>query len=149
MKKFQLVLIILFLLSAQNSYAEKLKVVASIFPLGDITKQIGGERVGVKIMLPPGVSPHTFEPTPLEMMQLQNAKVFIKAGAGLEFWAAKMLRAAGNEGLIVVDASSGLPLIRDIHSHKSEAGHDKSHGSSEIADPHVWLCPVVSKANAG
>ncbi|MBI5205148.1 MAG: zinc ABC transporter substrate-binding protein [Nitrospirae bacterium] len=148
MKKFQIVLIILFLLAAQNSYAEKLKVVASIFPLGDIAKQVGGERVDVKVMLPPGVSPHTFEPTPLEMMQLQNAKAFIKAGAGLEFWAAKMLRAAGNEGLIVVDASSGLPLIRDIHSHKSEAGHDKPHGSSEIADPHVWLDPVFAKAIA-
>lgn len=148
MKKFQIVLTILFLLAAQNSYAEKLKVVASIFPLGDIAKQVGGERVDVKVMLPPGVSPHTFEPTPLEMMQLQNAKAFIKAGAGLEFWAAKMLRAAGNEGLIVVDASSGLPLIRDIHSHKSEAGHDKPHGSSEIADPHVWLDPVFAKAIA-
>ncbi len=148
MKKIQIVLTILFLLAAQNSYAEKLKVVASIFPFGDIANQIGGERVDVKVMLPPGVSPHTFEPTPLEMMQLQNAKVFIKAGAGLEFWAAKMLRAAGNEGLIVVDASSGLPLIRDIHSHRSEAGHDKQHGSSEIADPHVWLDPVFAKAIA-
>ncbi|KAF0145824.1 MAG: zinc transport system substrate-binding protein [Nitrospirae bacterium] len=146
MKKFQIVLIILLLLAAQNSYAEKLKVVASIFPLGDIAKQVGGERVDVKIMLPPGVSPHTFEPTPPEMMQLQNAMVFIKAGAGLEFWAAKMLRAAGNEGLIVVDASSGLPLIRDIHSYKSEAGHYKPQGCSEIADPHVWLDPVFAKA---
>lgn len=145
MKKFQIVLIILFLLSAQNSYAEKLKVVASIFPLGDIAKQVGGERVDVKVMLPPGVSPHTFEPTPLEMMEMHNAKVFVKAGAGLEFWAEKMLKASGSKGLIVVDASAGLPLTKGIHSREAEMKNYNSHDFSESADPHIWLDPVFAK----
>jgi len=146
MKKFQIILIILFLLAAHNSYAERMKVVVSIYPLGDITKQIGGERVDVKIMLPPGVSPHTFEPTPLEMMELHNARVFVKIGGGLEFWAEKMLNASSSKGLIVVDASSGLPLIREIHSHGLAETPKKS--KAESADPHVWLDPVFAKAIA-
>lgn len=129
-----------FILVANSSYAERMKVVVSIYPLGDITKQVGGEKIDVKVMLPPGASPHTFEPTPFEMMELHNARVFVKIGAGLEFWAEKMLNASGSKGLIVVDASSGLPLIRVIHSHGLAETPKKS--KLESADPHVWLDPV-------
>ncbi len=144
-KMKRLIVIFLFvslLFFAQSSHAEKIKVVASIYPLGDMVRQVGGERIDVKVMLPPGASPHTFEPTPFEMMGIQKAKVFVKAGAGLEFWAEKMLKASDSKGLVVVDASSGLPLIREVHSHVSEVTHDKSQG---FADPHVWLDPVVAK----
>jgi len=145
MRRLINIFIVLFLFLSGIAYSANIKVVASIYPLGDIAKQVGGERVDVKVMLPPGVSPHTFEPTPLEMMEMHNAKVFVKAGAGLEFWAEKMLKASGSKGLIVVDASAGLPLIKGIHSHESEMKNYKSHDSSESADPHIWLDPVFAK----
>lgn len=132
------------MLSAQLAYAEKIKVVASIHPLGDVTKQVGGDKVDVKVMLPPGASEHTYKPTPPEMMEIQNAKIFIKVGAGLEFWAEKMINASSNRRLIIVDATSGLPLIRHIHSHSGlNASEKKGHHGS--ADPHVWLDPVLMK----
>lgn len=145
MKRFIVILIAVFLSFAHASFAEKIKVVASIHPLGDVTKQVGKDRVSVKVMLPPAASPHTFEPTPLDMLEIQNSKVFVKAGAGLEFWAEKMMQASSNRNLIIVDATSGLSLIRHIHSH---AGEGVSGGKEhpESADPHVWLDPVLMKA---
>ncbi len=144
MKKIILICIIALFFSVQYAHAEKIKVVASIFPLGDIARQVGGERVDVKVMLPPGASPHTFEPTPLEMIEIQKANVFVKVGAGLEFWAEKMLGAAGGKKLIIVEASEGIPLIKGLHFYGTETS-EKSHDISESADPHVWLDPVYAK----
>jgi len=143
MKRAVLLFIIFwFLLSAQNASPVDIKVVASIYPLGDIAKQVGGEKVAVKVLLPPGASPHTFEPTPVETMEIHKARVFVKAGAGLEFWAEKVVKTSGNKGLITVDASSGLPLIRQIHSHDPLIGKTKD---LESADPHIWLDPMFVK----
>ncbi|NCO67398.1 MAG: ABC transporter substrate-binding protein [Nitrospirae bacterium CG_4_10_14_0_8_um_filter_41_23] len=127
------ILILLFLIISNHSFAEKIKVIASIAPLADFTKQVGGERVDVKLLLPPGASPHIYEPTPKAMKDVSNARVFVKIGAGLEFWAEKIIKASGNKRLIIVDSSSGVSLIRETHSH-----------SSLSADPHIWLDPVIA-----
>jgi len=126
----------LLIMIANHSYAEKIKVIASIVPLADFAKQVGGERIDVQLLLPPGASPHTYEPTPKALREVNNAKVFIKIGAGLENWAEKIITASGNKGLIIVDSSKGIQLIRDVHSH--HLSHDS------YADPHIWLNPVIA-----
>jgi zinc transport system substrate-binding protein len=129
------ILLLLSVITASNSYAEKIKVIASIAPLADFAKQVGGERVDVKLLLPPGASPHIFEPTPKTMENISDARVFVKIGAGLEFWAEKLIQASGNKRLIIVDSSSGIPLIKESHSH----------GPAGI-DPHIWLDPVIASS---
>lgn len=131
-------LLSLFLLTADCSYAAKIKVIASIAPLVDFAKQVGGEKVDVKLLLPPGASPHIYEPTPKALKNVSDARVFIKIGSGLEFWAEKIIKSAGHKNLIIVDSSSGVPLIKhydELHSH-----------SSSDADPHIWLDPVIAKS---
>ena len=145
-KSFTLTLLFfLFVIIVNHSYAEKInpvrklglsnrvKVIASIAPLADFVKQVGGERVDVKLLLPPGASPHVYEPTPKTMIDVSNAGVFVKIGAGLEFWAEKIIKASGNKRLIIVDSSTGVSLIREDHSH-----------SLLSADPHIWLDPVIA-----
>jgi len=130
------ILFFLFLILPHHSYAEKIKVIASIVPLADFARQVGGDRIDVQLLLPPGASPHTYEPTPKAIREINDAKVFIKIGAGLENWAEKIITASGNKGLIIVDSSKGIQLIRDIHSHHSSPG--------SRADPHIWLDPVIA-----
>src|SRR5512139_561685 len=103
------------------------RVVATIFPLADVVRQVGGDEVEVVTLLPPGASPHTFEPTPEQARQVATARVFVDVGAGLDGWAAR-LRAARTEPLIVVTATAGVTLLDGDH-----------HGG----DPHVWLDPVL------
>ncbi len=126
---------VFFLPYASLASDTRLKVVASIAPLADFAKQVGGDKVDVTLLLPPGASPHTFEPTPRTMQQISKAKIFIKIGAGLEFWADKLVSAAGR-GVIIVDCSRGVPLIRA----ESDRG---GHGAGN-ADPHYWLDPVIA-----
>ncbi len=127
-------------------FAEQVKVVVSIHPLYDITKQIGKDKVKVKTLLPPAASPHTFEPTPKDMMELSDAKAFIKIGAGLEFWAERVVKAAANKNLAVIDLSNGMPLIYGIDKHYHNNGHDHGHKHKrDAADPHFWLDPILAK----
>jgi len=125
------VVFFLFLTIPNQSHAEKIKVIASIAPLADFVKQVGGERVDVKLLLPPGASPHVYEPTPRAMKDISDARIFVKIGSGLEFWAEKLVKASRNRSLLIVDSSSGVPLIRDDRSHDS-------------IDPHIWLDPVIA-----
>lgn len=126
-----------------SAFAEQVKVVVSIHPLYDITKQIGKDKVKVKTLLPPAASPHTFEPTPKDMMELHDAKAFIKIGAGLEFWAERTVKAAANKKLAVIDLSKDMTLIYGVDEHKHEHDHDQGHKGA--ADPHFWLDPVLTK----
>lgn len=131
------VILSLFLLTTVSpSYARQIKVIAGIAPLADFVRQVGGDRVDVKLLLPPGASPHVFEPTPKAVKDVSVADVFVKIGAGLEFWAEKIIQSSGNKKLIIVDSSSGIQLIKHHDEHEA-------HGPSG-ADPHIWLDPVIA-----
>ncbi len=106
-----------------------LPVAASILPLADFARQVGGERVAVETLVPPGASPHTYEPTPAQLRLLSRARVLVLNGVGLEFWADKLISAARNPRLIVVRTAAGLPILA---SDPDEPG----------GNPHVWLSPL-------
>ncbi len=106
-----------------NATVGAIKVVVSIAPFKEWVKEVGKQRVDVHILIPPGKEPHTFDPTPRELMEFRDAKVFVKNGAGLEFWADKVL--AVNPDIRIVDISKGASLI--------------ALNDSGSYDPHVWM----------
>jgi zinc transport system substrate-binding protein len=127
-------LLLIFILGASIAFAQPMKIVASIYPVGDMVKEVGGDRVEVRVLLPPGASPHVFEATPGMAKELSQARLFFEVGAGLEFWAEKLVRASGEKIRIVV-LSNGMKLLHE----EGEHGHE--HGT---ANPHIWLDPVLA-----
>ena len=136
--------------------AGKLLVAATIVPLGDFCQKIGGDLVQVQVLIPPGASPHAFEPAPSVMARASQARVFVYIGAGLEPWADKLLRSRGRDGLVVVEAAQGVPLLKDTHQHHHEEaegpGHSGRHheekesaGLRQTGNPHIWLDPVLAQ----
>jgi zinc transport system substrate-binding protein len=134
--------------------------VASIFPIADLVQQVAGEGWEVSTLIPAGASAHTYEPTPEQVRQLSQARVFFQIGLGLEFWLEKLVRAAKNVKLMTVDLSEGIDTIavptpelpatspNDTHlgrtpRHQTSAkgDHDDAH-RHEGADAHYWLDPV-------
>ncbi|MBI5027009.1 MAG: zinc ABC transporter substrate-binding protein [Nitrospirae bacterium] len=111
-----------------------------------MVKQVGGERVDVRVLLPPGASPHTFEPTPRDMRELSGTKIFVKIGAGLEFWADKIVKAVASKELVVVEGASGVKLIKQIGGHNGheKPGHAEDIRQAQSGDPHIWLDPVIA-----
>ncbi len=129
---------------------ERIPVTASIVPLGEFCHQIGLDRVEVQVLIPPGASPHTFEPPPSVVARAAKARVFLYIGEGLEPWAARLSRSLG-KGSVALEAAQGLPLIRDTHGQGTQgSGHGKgkhssSHSHVAGANPHVWLDPVLAQ----
>jgi ABC-type Zn uptake system ZnuABC Zn-binding protein ZnuA len=111
----------------------KIVVIATIFPLADVTKHIGGDRVEVSTLLPRGASPHTFEPTPRQMEQMTGARLIIQVGAGLDDWAGKLAGAAGKDHLRVA-VTEGLPLRAGGPQHAECVGHDHGHEGERHTD---------------
>ena len=114
-------------------------VVASVLPVAYIAQELGGERVQVDVLVPPGASPHTFEPVPSDMVKLQGARLFLRVGAGLDGWADK-LRAAASSRLetLTLMALPGMKPIEGGHDHghaekpaKEHDDHGKEHAKKE------------------
>jgi len=116
----------------------KLQVVATIFPLYDFARSIGGDRAVVTMLLPPGVEPHNFEPKPDDIVRTGNAGLFIYTGPLMEPWAGTIVKGFDLKKLRVVEAGAGVAY------QKIPAGddHDQEHGGHSHAggqDPHIWL----------
>jgi len=113
----------------------KIQVAATIFPLADIAKEIGGEKVAVVTLLPAGSSPHTFELTPGQIKKISAARVFIKVGAGLDLFGAKLAAAHTGPNLITVTVAEN-PVLQDyLQQYRAQTNRN----------PHVWLDPVLVK----
>jgi zinc transport system substrate-binding protein len=111
----------------------KIQVTTSFYPLAEFTQHVGGNDVDVYNLTPPGAEPHDFEPTPQDLVKIQNSKLLIYNGAGLDLWVNK-LSDDTKKNLILVNASKTILLL-------------SSSGNSQ--DPHVWLDPLLAKQQVG
>lgn len=116
-------------------------VVVSIDPQAYFVERIGGERVAVSVLVGPGQSPHTYEPTAGQMAELARADVYFRTGMPFEEGLLERITATRPD-LNVVDLRTGVPL-RDMEGH--EGGEHEHEGGK---DPHIWLAPrlVITQA---
>lgn len=121
----------------RESSQGRIEVVVSIYPLKDIVEQVGGDKVRVDFIIPPGASPHTFEPKPSDMEKLNRAKAIFLIGGGLEFWSEKVIKSLSKRPKVEI-LSKGLPLLKEDHGHGER--------EKEIFDPHIWLDPIIVMA---
>jgi len=133
-----IVLFFFFTDPASAQQPGKLKVITSLFPLQEFAQAVGGENIQADLLLPPGAEPHTWDPKPSDVAKIAKADVFIYIGPMMEPWAAKVLKAANNPKLQVLEASRGLPL-REAREHESDPKHSKRKSDEGHLDPHIWL----------
>ena len=116
----------------------KIGVVVSILPQAEFVERVGGDKVDVTVMVPPGADPHTYAASVSQMKALSEAKMYAKLGSGIEFELAWMDRlVAANRNMLVVDCSSRIDLIEMASGPDSGGSHD--HGAM---DPHIWTSPL-------
>jgi zinc transport system substrate-binding protein len=116
-----------------------LKVMASLFPLQEFARAVGGEKVQVILLLPPGAEAHSWEPKPSDVVKITQADIFIYIGPSMEPWVDKVLKAAQGKKLRVLEASRGLSLLKAEREEQGRAIHSHGHFGPEKMDPHVWL----------
>jgi len=101
----------------------QLKVAATIFPLADIARNVGGDKVTVITIMAPGASPHTFDPTFEMIRQASGIKALFKIGCGLDDWALNVTAGLGGHTTII-------EVSKDIQLRHLDDGS---------VDPHYWL----------
>jgi ABC-type Zn uptake system ZnuABC Zn-binding protein ZnuA len=147
-KKAIFVLVTLLLLTAcearssspsgqsERSTSPALQVLAAQSYLADITRNVAGERAQVDTLIPIGLDPHLFEPTPSDVAKIAASQVLVVNGAGFEEWLDKTLQNAGGDR-VLVEASAGLtprkPQESEIHDQADE----------HAVDPHFWFDPTL------
>ena len=100
----------------------KLKVVVTILPQAEFVEKVGGNMVEVIVMVPPGASPHTYEPTPRQLIEVSEADIYFQVGSGIDFERSFMRKIIEvNRRMLVVNCSEGIKIVD--------------------GDPHVWLSP--------
>jgi zinc transport system substrate-binding protein len=117
---------------------KKLTVVTTLFPLYDFARAIGGEKADVTLLLPPGIEPHTFQPKPADVMNMNKADIFVYTNEYMEPWAKSFLNGLPARDLTVVDTSKGVTLQK---AGPEEEGEEAEHGDHHHGDkdPHIWL----------
>lgn len=111
-----------------------LTVAATIFPLADIVQQVGGERVGVVLLIPPGVSEHSVALSPQTLAQLEQARTVFAIGQGLDDALVERVTAARSVPVATVEGGIALREFEEEAEHPGEEGEE--HGD---VDPHYWL----------
>jgi zinc/manganese transport system substrate-binding protein len=109
---------------------EKLKVVASFSILGDLAKNVAGDRASVATLVGPNGNAHVYAPSPADAKKVADTNLVFVNGLGFEGWLERLIRASNTKAPIVV-ASNGIKPRQRSGDH--DHGHD--HGA---ADPHAW-----------
>ena len=122
----------------------KLNVFVSLLPQATFVGRIGGDHVKVGVLVGPGQSPHTFEPTPKQMTDLARARLFFALGWPFEKRLVAKMTAA-NPQLKVVDTRDGVPL-RSMAA--AEIDKDDADHQAGEPDPHIWVSPRLVKIQA-
>ena len=130
----------------------KIKVVTTIFPPYDFVRQIAGDNVEVTMLLKPGEETHSYEPTPQDILQIQQADVFIYTGGENDVWVEDILDSIHLEGKEMIAMVDCVETLEEEHVEgmKDERGHnhtlhDHEHEHEEehehTVDEHVWTSP--------
>lgn len=123
---------------------------ATLPPLGAMVRDIGGDRVDVTVLVPSGHSPHSYEPTPGQLVQASKARLWFTVGSGVEFEVnhAQALR-ENNPGMTIVECSERIELMGVATcDHPGHEHHHDHGGAGQTTDPHVWTSPANARAMA-
>jgi len=124
-----LALLVLLGLAGGTQAADKVKAVASFSILGDLVRQVGGDRVEAVTLVGPDGDAHVFSPTPADAKMLAGAAVFFVNGLGFEGWMERLEKSSGFKGKTVVASTGVKPLTMS----EEEGGEPET-----ITDPHAW-----------
>ena len=109
-----------------NVGEDKLSVVTTVFPAYDFAKAVYGHKANVELLLPPGTEAHSYEPSPKDIIKIQNCNLFIYNGGTSDVWVDNILSSLDKK-----------PETLKMMEHSSVIEHNHEHNESH--DEHIWL----------
>ncbi len=126
-------LALLALLSAPLAHAAALEVTTSFSILGDFVRQVGGERVAVKVLVGPNEDTHGYQARPSDARAIGKSGLVVANGLGFDDWIVRLAKSAGFRGKVVIASANVRPLAM-THG-EGPSSDDRDDGGT---DPHAW-----------
>lgn len=134
-----------------ESGGEGLNIVCTVFPAYDFAREIAGEKANVVLLVPPGSEAHSFEPTPQDIIRIENCDLLFCNGGESEAWLEEILEGRESQipSLVMMDCvealeeetKEGMQGVSHDHEHEEHEDHEE-HEHEEEYDEHVWTSPV-------
>jgi zinc transport system substrate-binding protein len=130
----------------------KLIVTATNFPPFDFVRQIAKDKVNLNLLLPPGAESHSFEPSPRDIITVQNSRLFIYVGGESDTWVDRILETMDTSKMIIVKMLDTVDAVEEEIVEGMEAEAEEE-GEEIVYDEHVWTSPqnailIVKAINA-
>ena len=131
----------------ESSSTNGMVLAVSVLPQAEFVEKVAGDNVNVIVMVPPGADPHSYEPTPGQLRDLSDAKMYAMVGSGLTIENIMIDKIADlNPDMMIIDCSAGIDLREmEAHEHEEEVEvHDSEMGEEHEEsglDPHIWTSP--------
>ena len=127
---------------------QRLQIVTTVFPAYDFARSVAGEHADVTLLLPPGTESHSYEPTPADIIAVEECDLFIYLGGESDAWVDTILEStgAGDKAMRMIDC---VDLLEEETVEGMETEHeDHDHGLGEVVgyDEHVWTSPKNAAA---
>lgn len=133
---------------------EKLKIVTTIFPSYDFAREIVGEKnADIKMLLKPGAEAHSYEPTPKDIIDIQNCDIFVYVGGESDEWVKNILASLDMEDTYVISMMDCVDVLEEEVVEGMQVKHDEHDGHEEEKeeedlsyepeyDEHIWTSPI-------
>jgi len=116
----------------------KINVTATIFPPYDFVRQIAGDRVNLSMLLPPGAESHSFEPSPRDIITMQNSDIFIYGGGDSDAWIDRILQSMGTDNMRIL---AMMDAVETVEEEIVEGMEEDGEEEDIVYDEHVWTSP--------
>lgn len=132
--------------------SSKISIVTTIFPAYDFAREIAGDKADIKMLLKPGAEAHSYEPTPQDIIAIQNCDVFVYTGGESDEWVKEILSSIDASEIRVVPMIECVDAVEEdiiegmevrVEADEEEEQRDTEEGAYEPEyDEHVWTSPV-------
>ncbi len=150
-------------LNKKDSARSKISIIATNFPAYDFARAVAGDKANVKMLIKPGAETHNFEPTPNDIIDLKNSRMFIYTGGESDEWVKKILNEIDPKTTKIIKMMDQVKTVKEElvegmeddeeshdhdhehednhnhdhnhkHDHKHEHGHDHEHEAEDEHD---------------
>ena len=137
---FGAVCVVVFLLAKPQTQTDQLKIVSTIFPGYDFARAIAGDNADITMLIYPGSEIHSFEPSPQDIINIQDSDVFIYVGGESEAWVEKIIANLDTNRTKIVRMMDAVDLVKEELVEGMEPEHE--HEDEVEYDEHVWTSPL-------
>lgn len=124
--------------SPSDSPSGKITIVTTIYPPTDFSQKVGGEYVSVHQLLKPGAESHTYEPTPKDILAIENCDLFIYVGGESDSWIDDIISSIDSSNVRTVKMLDAVEALSEEHVEGMEEEEHEEHEEGEELDEHVW-----------